>query len=51
MKLVHFMLVIAYVSFEMSTWKLKVALYGTRVDNIKWFAESLSYLSFGTVDV
>ena len=51
MKLVHFMLVIAYASFEVSKWKLKVSPYWIKVDILKRFAKNLSYLCFRTVDV
>ena len=51
MKLVHFMLVIAYALFEMSKWNLKVARYWIKVDILKRFAENLSCLPFGTADV
>ena len=48
MKSVHFMLVIASDSFQMSKTKLKVAVYWIKVDKLKQFAENFSYLSFGT---
>ena len=51
MKLVHFMVVIAFASFEVSKWKHKVALYWIKIDILNRFSENLSSLCFGTVDV
>ena len=51
MRLVHFILVSAFDSFQMSKTKLKVALYWIKVDILKHFAEKFSYVSFGSVDV
>ena len=48
---VHFMLVIAFDSFQMSKRMLKVAPYWIKIDILKRFAENCSYLSFGTVDM
>ena len=39
MKSVHFMLVIAFASFEMSKWKLKVVLYWIKVGILKRVSE------------
>ena len=51
MRSVHFMPVIVFDSFQMSTTKLKVAPYWITVDTLKQFTENFSYLSFETVDV
>ena len=47
----HFMLVTAFDSFQMSKTKLRVAPYWIKVDILKQFPKYFSYLSFGTVDV
>ena len=51
MRSVHFILVIAFDSFQMPKTKLKVDPCWIKVDSLKNFAENVSYLSFGTVGV
>ena len=51
MRSMHFMMVIAFDSFQMSKMKLKVASYWIKVYILKQYTENFSYLSFGTVDV
>ena len=46
MNLVHFLLVIAFDSFQMSKTEIKLAPYWMKVNMLKQFAENFLYLSF-----